>query len=99
MGARANFIILENNTPKIFYAIWDAPDVPRIMAQGLEFCENYFRKQYESGFLMDNAFAEGGILIDKDKKTVFLFNEEEFIPAICRLYLRIVQMFLDGWKL
>lgn len=76
MGHRANLILVEDKEPKIYYSHWDGQNTPNILSQGLEFCEKHFKKFKEDGWLMDNAWAEGGILIDKDNKVVQFFNVE-----------------------
>ncbi|MBK9380293.1 MAG: hypothetical protein IPN39_03095 [Chitinophagaceae bacterium] len=59
MGHRANFILVENKKPEIYYSHRGAQNTPEILAQGLAFCDNYFKQFTEDGWLMDNAF-EGG---------------------------------------
>lgn len=99
MGQRANFVIVENNEPKIYYSHWEAPHTPNILAQGLEFCETYFKEFNEDGWLMDNAYAEGGILIDKDKKKVLIFggSDLDYTPALQRLYCKQITKIWNKW--
>lgn len=99
MGHRANLIIVENKEPKIYYTHWESQKTPNILAQGLEFCENYFKTFNEDGYLMDNAYAEGGILIDKDCKKVLVFGgcELDYTPSLQRLYCKHVTKFWEGW--
>lgn len=100
MGQRANLVIVENNEPRIYYSHWDAPYTPNILAQGLEFCEKYFKDFNEDGWLMDNAFAEGGILIDKDKNNVLIFggSETAYTPALQRLYCKHITKIWENWN-
>ncbi len=81
MGHRANLILLENNNPRIYYSHWDGNYIPIILYQGLEFCEKYFVGFDEHGWLMDNAWSEGGVLIDKDNKNILFFSVE-FLETI-----------------
>jgi len=81
MGHRANLILVENKTPKIYSDHWDGQKTPNLLAQGLVYCENHFKGLKEDGYLMDNVWAEGGILIDKDKQNVLFFNVE-FLESV-----------------
>lgn len=100
MGQRANFVILENKEVRIHYSNWEAPNTPNILAQGLEFCESYFKEFNEMTWLMDNAFAEGGILIDKDKYSILIFGgwEITYTPALQRLYCKHITKIWKGWN-
>jgi hypothetical protein len=99
MGNRSNLVIVENKEPKIYYTHWSAQKTPNILAQGLEFCEKYFKGFSEYGWLMDNAWSEGGILIDKDQKIVLIFGGSEtgYIPALQRLYCKHITRIWKNW--
>lgn len=76
MGHRANLVLVEQDTAKIYRSHWDGHKVLNILTQGLDFCEKHFRKFPEVDWLYDNAWAEGGLLVDKDKKQILFFNLE-----------------------
>ncbi len=99
MGHRANLILVENKEPKIYYSHRAAQNTPEILAQGLAFCDNYFKQFNEDGWLMDNAFAEGGILIDKDNKRVLIFGggDISYTPALQRLYAKYMSKTWQDW--
>lgn len=101
MGQRANFVIVENNKSRIYYSHWEAEHTPNILAQGLEFCEKYFKEFTEDGWIMDNAFAEGGILIDKDKFNILIFggSDTAYTPALQRLYCKYIAKIWKGWNI
>lgn len=84
MGHRANLILLENKLTKIYFSHWDGQKTSKILAQGLEFCEKHFKKHNQDGWLMDNAWSEGGILIDKDNKVILFFDLEYFNTIVIR---------------
>lgn len=100
MGHRANLVLVENKEPKIYYTHWRAQETPNILAQGLDFCEKYFKEFNEEGWLMDNAFAEGGILIDNDNKKILIFGggETDYTPALQRLYCKHIIKIWKGWE-
>ena len=101
MGQRANLVIVQNSEPKIYYTHWRAQETPNILAQGLEFCEKYFKEFNEDGWLMDNAWAEGGILIDKDQNKVLIFggSEIDYTPALQRLYCKHITKIWKNWTI
>lgn len=100
MGHRANFILVEGKKHKIYYTHWRALEIPNILAQGLDFCEKYFKEFNEDGWLMDNASAEGGILIDKDNNKILIFGGEDtsYTPALQRLYCKHIIKIWKGWN-
>ena len=75
MGQRANFIIVEGRTAEIYYDQRGWNKAPDLLIRGLSNCEAWIRKNDAANWLLDNAWAEGGLLIDKDKKIVMLFGE------------------------
>lgn len=89
MGERANFVLVENGHTTIFYHKWWAYKTDRILAQGLSFCEQLFKDKCTEEFcLMNNAWADGGLLIDKDQKKALIFGGDDMgsTPALQRLY-------------
>lgn len=101
MGHRANLILVENNNTKTFYSHWSGNITPRILAQGLKFCENYFKKYDETNWLLDNAWAEGGILIDKDNRKILFFSLE-FLETIAlqNAFIKLLQQKIwFGWNI
>lgn len=99
MGLRANLIIIENGKIEIYYTHTQAENTPNILAQGLEFCEKHFRNFDESNRLMNNTWAEGGILMDKDQKKVLIFGGADiaFTPALQRLYCKYMTKIWKNW--
>ncbi|MCB0512698.1 MAG: hypothetical protein KDC60_04610 [Bacteroidetes bacterium] len=91
---------MENKEPIIYYTGRRAQETPNILAQGLNFCEKYFSEFDEVGWLMDNAFAEGGILIDKDNKKILIFGggDISYTPALQRLYCKHITKIWKGWN-
>lgn len=100
MGCRANFVIVDNKKTIIYYCHDGGYHAPEIVAKGLEYCEKYFQELQESDSLMDIVWAEGGILIDKDKKNVLLFGGEDpqWTPALQRIYCQKVVNIWQGWN-
>lgn len=96
MGHRANLIIVENEKSTIWYSHTIATRINNLFAQGLIFCKEFFKKCHIDGYLMDNAWAEGSIIIDKDNKIALLFGGEDmhYTPALqrhfCQYMMRTV---------
>lgn len=101
MGHRANLVLVENKESKIYYTHSRAQEMPNILAQGLDFCEKYFKGFDEDGWLMDNAFAEGGILIDKDSQKILIFGGADMssTPALQRLFCKYIAKIWEGWEI
>ncbi|MEG0931177.1 hypothetical protein, partial [Algoriella sp.] len=101
MGHRANLIIIENEKNKIYYSHWSGNSIPNIISQGLEYCEKYFKNFNEDGYIMDNAWAEGGILIDKDNKYILFFGGE-FLEtnALRKAFIKYLNQYIwIDWKI
>lgn len=101
MGHRANLVLVEKDKVNIYYSKWDGRNASKILSQGLRFCENHFKKYDEDGWLMDNTWAEGGILIDKNKNTI-LFFEIEFLETggLKRKFIEyLIQNIWEKWKI
>ncbi|HAI75343.1 MAG TPA: hypothetical protein DCM08_03775, partial [Microscillaceae bacterium] len=93
---------MENGAYKIYYSGRGAHYTPHILAQGLAFCEQYFKEFTEESVLMDNAWGEGGVLIDKDKKNALVFGggwEFHNTPALQRLYCKRVVQLWPNWTI
>lgn len=101
MGHRANLILVENKIPKIYYTHSLAQEIPSILAMGLEFCEQFFPQFNQVNFILDIAWSEGGILIDKDNKNVLVFGGCDLasVSALKRLYIKEVRKFWKGWTI
>ncbi len=100
MSHRANFVWLENEDLKIYYSSMGALYSPQLLAQGFLFCKEYFKEFHEHGWLMDNAWAEGGILIDVNKFNVLVFGGEDvdWTPALQRHYIKRIKKIWNNWN-
>lgn len=101
MGHRANLVLLEKNKVKIYYSQWEGQKSSKILSQGLKFCERHFKKFNEDDYLMDNAWAEGGILIDKDKKKIMFFEIELLESGgLRKIFIEYLEQNVwIGWKI
>ncbi len=101
MGQRANFVWIENGITTIHYSGYQAGNTAKIVAQGLQFCRNFFKEFTIDIFLMDTAFAEGGILIDFDQKIVmvFSFGHTWSNPVYKRHFSNFISKTWNGWSI
>jgi hypothetical protein len=106
MGDRANYAILNKGKLSVFYAHWGGPTVPRELKDGPGACERFIRSQHRvrSKELLEFAFMEGGIALDKDNRRALVFggpgavNYDERVQA--RLLERLRPLWQrDGWSL
>lgn len=80
MGSRANVVTMEKGETKIYFFRWLAQEMDAFVILG----EENFRRfmddscnSEEGCELMDNAWAEGGLLLDFDNKVLIWFGGED----------------------
>lgn len=104
MGQRANLIIFKNSTYDLYYSHWCANSLPRELFWGPEHALHFIQIQNkvdsETGWL-DAVWAEGGAIIDLDKKVFILYGGEDIkqdIP-LRRVYLQLLAQVWSGWEI
>ena len=81
MGQRANLVLVEDGKYQLFYSHWCANTLPRDLFWGPEHAVAFIRLQRavdESGWL-DDVWAEGGALLDLDRKRCLLYGGEDIL--------------------
>ncbi|PWW04887.1 hypothetical protein DFQ01_106172 [Paenibacillus cellulosilyticus] len=101
MGQRANLIILQNNRYELYYSHWCANTLPHDLFWGEQYAIPYIRMQTrvnESDWL-DDVWAEGGVVVDLDQKTMLLYGGEDIVYDIPlrNLFLRLMSAMWKGW--
>lgn len=103
MGHRANLIITNKDSYNLYYCHWCANVIPYDLFWGPDHAVNVIQEQRkmdkESGWL-DDVWAEGGALVDPDKKVFLLYGGEDVetdIP-LRRVYLKLLQHVWQGWE-
>lgn len=104
MGDRANYAIVHRGRLKVFYAHWGGPTVPRELAAGPLACERFIRAQRRetSGRLLEFAFMEGGIILDKDRRRALVFGgpaDVNYSPAVQARLLERLRPAWPGWTI
>lgn len=103
MGQRANLIIFSNNSYELYYSHWCANSLTKDLFWGPTHALNYVRMQKrvhnKIGWL-DEVWAEGGAVIDLDKKIFLLYGGEDLLTDIPlrRVYMRLLSQPWNGWE-
>jgi len=101
VGQRANLILVEECKYQLFYSHWCANTLPRDLFWGPEHAAAFIRIQRsvdDSGWL-DDVWAEGGALLDLDRKHFLLYGGEAILYEVPlrRIYLELLAKVWNGW--
>jgi hypothetical protein len=102
MGARVNYVLIEGEVISVYYSKWGAQSVPTVVIDGPEATLAYIRDEGPTTeSLMDDIWAEGGILLDMDRHALLFFGGENimFSPPWQRIFLRMVRHVWQGWSI
>jgi hypothetical protein len=102
MGQRANLILVEGREYQLFYSHWCANTLPRNLFWGPQHAAAFIRIQRavdDSGWL-DEVWAEGGALLDLDRKHFLLYGGEDVLydVPLRRVYLELLGQVWKGWS-
>ncbi len=100
MGSRANYIVIEGTTAEISYAQWGALTVARELLAGPEAAMAFARGQRTDIGLMDNVFADGGVLLDSDRRTLLFWCDGKIghFPYLRRVLLPVLRALWPDWS-
>lgn len=100
MGARANYVLIEGGAISIYYSHWGAMSVPAVVIDGPDATIAYIRELGPHAGLMEDNWAEGGILLDVDRRELLFFGGANiaFSPPLQRIFLRIMRHVWQGWS-
>lgn len=99
VGHRACYAVIEDRTPAFYYSHWGALTTPQVVLAGPEETITYIRHLESHTGLLDNRWAEGGILIDLDSRVLMFYGGQaiRYTPYLRRLLLRLLQRVWSGW--
>ncbi|MGA2496699.1 MAG: hypothetical protein ABSH20_03100, partial [Tepidisphaeraceae bacterium] len=99
MGQRANLILVENGQYRIFYSHWCAASMTRDFFWGPDWAKIFISVQEPCKDLLDEIWAEGGAVLDRDARTLLLFGGEEEMSQVPvrRLYMALLRCVWKGW--
>jgi hypothetical protein len=101
MGQRANLIVTQQGLTEVFYTHWRANTLPCDLFWGPTYSTAFARsqKKVDVSELLDEVWAEGGAVIDLDRKFLLLFGGEDLCYDLStrRLFLRLLKNRWEGW--
>jgi hypothetical protein len=101
MGSRANLILADENSYKLFYCHWCANSICNDIFCGPEFAIPYILRQARTNDWLDDIWAEGCLVIDTYQQVVLLCGSEDIdnnIPKR-RLFLELMREVWTGWDI
>lgn len=104
MGQRANFVVVQPEGYELYYSHSGASTVDRDVFFGPAYTLEYFRRQRpvkpEDGWL-DDVWAEGGALIDAERRVLVYFGGEDTLYDLPqrRIHQAMLAHAWPGWDL
>lgn len=103
MGHRANYVLLrEDRSHTLHYSHWGAQDLAREAFWGPQRAIALIeaQEQVQRDGLMDENFAEGGLMVDQGRRALVLFAPGIFgrHVALRRIYLDLLRATWHGWS-
>lgn len=105
MGQRANLIIVREQAYELYYSHWCANTLPEDLFWGLEYALSFIERQTrvdESGpGWLDEVWAEGGAVLDVEKRKLLFYGGEDLLLDIPlrTLFLRLMGSIWQGWEI
>ncbi|TDF95466.1 hypothetical protein [Paenibacillus piri] len=103
MGQRANLVIVHQDGYDLYYNHWCANTLPRELFWGPQHAISFVEAQskIDETDWLDDIWAEGGVVIDAEKKLLLFFGGEEELWSIPyrRIFLRLMQKVWGDWEL
>jgi hypothetical protein len=99
VGQRANLILVKEREHELFYSHWCANTLPRDLFWGPDHAMAFIKIQRpvdDSGWL-DDVWAEGGALLDFDRKHFLLFGGEDVLYDV-PLRRTFLELLAEAWK-
>lgn len=100
MGHRASYVLIEERTTQIYYSHWGAQSIPEQLLAGPKHTMTFLRTLKPDTKLLDTAWAEGGILLDSDRRRLLFWGGESisFCPYLRRVFLPVLRHLWSGWS-
>jgi hypothetical protein len=77
IGHRANYVLIEGGQPTIFFSRWGAVVIPSLLLCGPEMTLAYVRGLDPDDDLLDDVWAEVGMVLNIDRHEVRFFGGED----------------------
>lgn len=100
MGHRASYVLIEDGTTQIYYSHWGAHRAPEHLLAGPKHTMAFLRTLKPATELLDTTWAEGGILLDADRRRLLFWGGEDisFCPYLRRVFLPVLGHLWPGWS-
>jgi hypothetical protein len=103
MGQRANLIIVTNGSAEICYTHHRANTLDQDLFWGPSYAQGFIRMQQPvpDGRLLDEVWAEGGAVMDLDRRYLLWFGAEDLqadVP-LRRMHHRLMSHLWTGWHI
>jgi hypothetical protein len=100
MGHRANYVIIEDGQPAIYFSRWGALTIPAVLLSGPDATTAYVRALTPDDALLDDTWAEGGLALHLGQRELRFFGGLviESSPYLRRPLLRALRMLWQGWS-
>lgn len=94
-------MLIENGQKQIFYSQFGALAVPAVLLSGPEDTLKYILKLDPTEQLMNNVWAEGGILYNADERRVLFWGGDSIAvrPYLRRPLLKLLPALWQGWSI
>lgn len=98
MGHRANFVVVQNGKPSLYYSRWAAVTLPQSIFFGPEFALRYIETLQPTDALLDDVWCEGAAIMDQDARCLLFFvGDIRYHPGLRRYFLPLLSHNWPGW--
>jgi hypothetical protein len=99
MGQRANLILIERGQREMYYTHWRANTLDRDLFWGPDHAARFIRAQQARTHWLDEVWAEGGAVLDRDAHVLLMFGGEDvrIDVSLRRVYLDLLRHVWSGW--
>jgi hypothetical protein len=100
MGNRANYVLIEEGHHQIYFSRWGAPTIPSVLLSGPVATIAFVRALTPDDEILDEVWAEGGMLLDIDNRRLRFFGGVKVAsaPYLQRPLLRVLRRLWPGWS-
>lgn len=94
-------MLIENGQKQIFYSQFGAITIPAVLLAGPEDTLKYILKLDTTDQLMNNVWAEGGILFNADERQMLFWGGDSIAayPYLRRPLLKLLPALWQGWSI
>lgn len=100
MGQRANLILVNDGKYDLYYSHWCANTLPGDLFWGPEEALSFIKQQQLTDEWLDDRWAEGGVMMDLDRKFMLWYGGEDILYDIPlrRQLFALMQPLWSGWE-